>query len=261
MIKLKHQLVVAMLGVLPMATAAYAQPAPTTDDSEPVSCPPGNGEPNAACPQPAQQAPQPPAAPSQTVVVQPTPPPPQPESYEGPVVRQYAHTPWFGMMFGGGVDDFAGSAFRGATRTGGGWNVRLMFGQHSFLGAEVAYIGSAQEIQGLGVRTNNPVLVGNGVEGDLRLNGTRYSFLQPFIFGGVAWRHYTLSQGQSAFADLSNTSNVLEVPAGLGLAVYVGHVIIDARGEYRFAFGGDSNENGNPSLDRWGASGNLGFEF
>lgn len=256
MIKLKHQLVVAMLGVLPMASAAYAQQAPTTDDSEPVSCPPGSaGEPNAACPQPAQQ---PPAATSQTVVVQP--PPPQPESYEGPVVRHY-HAPWIGMMFGGGVDDFAGSVFRGATRTGGGWNVRLVFGQHSYLGAEVAYIGSAQEIQGLGIRTNNPVLVGNGVQGDLRLNGTRYSVLQPYIFGGVAWRHYTLSEGQSAFADLSNTDNVLEVPAGLGLAVYVGPVIIDARGEYRFAFGGNSNENGNPSLDRWGASGNLGFEF
>jgi len=36
---------------------------------------------------------------------------------------------------------------------------------------------------------------------------------------------------------------------------------VDVRGEYRFAFGGNSNDTNGNSLDRWGATGNFGFEF
>ncbi|HEY1810911.1 MAG TPA: hypothetical protein VGG74_01055 [Kofleriaceae bacterium] len=258
MIKLKHQLVVAMLFVLPISSGAYAQQAPTTDDSGPVTCPPPPGESNAACPSPdtSQTAQAEPEA-------QPAPPPP-PAQYSVPpphyTESEQYHIPWLAMTIGGGVDDFAGDTLRHSTQLGGSWNARLTIGQHNILAGEVSYIGSAQNVNGLGIGTRSTI-VGNGVQGDLRLNGTINSMFQPFIYGGAAWRHYSTTETPNAFADLATTDDVFEIPVGAGIAAYFGGLTVDVRGEYRFAFGGNSNDSNGNSLDRWGATGNFGFEF
>jgi hypothetical protein len=250
MIKLKHQLVAALLFVLPMSSGAYAQQAPTTDDSGPVTCPPPPGESDEACPAPPQTAQPQPAAPPPA---QYTPPPPSAES-------QHYHIPWLAMTVGGGVDDFAGDALRHSTQIGGSWNARLTIGQHNILAGEVSYIGSAQNINSLGIGTRSTI-VGNGIQGDLRLNATLDTMFQPFVYAGAAWRHYSTTETPNAFADLATTDDVFEVPVGAGIAAYFGGLTVDVRGEYRFAFGGNSSDSNGNSLDRWGATGNFGFEF
>jgi hypothetical protein len=271
MLTLKHQLLAALLVVLP--TSAYAQQAPTTDDSGPVSCPPGSSsESGEACPPetaqpsqpspPAQPIPQEQPAPSSTNETSQAPSASATVVNNQPVMTERYPGPWLAISVGGGGEDFAGSAMRHATNVGGSWNARLTIGTHSRVAAEISYIGSAQSIAMLGELGRNTTLVGNGAQGVVRLNGTIDTPIQPFVYAGAAYRHYSTTNNGSVFADLSTTDNVLEVPAGGGLAAYFGPFMVDVRGEYRWAFpGGSTVAAGNPTLDRWGASGNFGFEF
>lgn len=172
----------------------------------------------------------------------------------------------FSISAGGGVDDFARSFMRSETSTGGSWNVRATLGTRSYLAGEVSYIGSAQGANGLTAvqSTNSLTLVGNGAQAALRLNATTNQVLQPFIFGGVAWRHYSLSSNGPIIGDISSNDNVLEVPAGLGLGAYFDQFMFDVRGEYRFAWFGSSLEppgQGTGSLDRWGVSATIGYNY
>ena len=232
--------------ILTAGGIAYAD-----DDTEPVTCPP----------QP----------PPQTASAEPLPPSPQPTYVapppaEGETVSPNSHLlGGFGATIsaGGGVTDFAKSGMRDVTNIGGSWNVSMLFGSRSYIAGEVAYIGSAQSIHGpLGFNSNS-TLVGNGAQADLRLNGTIDYPLQPFVYGGAAWRHYSATNENPNLVSLSD--NVLEVPAGLGVAAYVDGLAIEVRGEYRFAFFGNDMIPGvstsNGQLDRWGVSGNIGYEF
>lgn len=225
--------------------SAGAQPA---DDATPITC----ANPDEA---------------TATKVVAPEPstsPPPPPPMAE-PSLVETTEQNWFehvgaSLSIGGGVDDFAKSNMQHATGTGGSWNARLTLGNHSYVGGEIAYIGSAQSIN-----QSNETLIGNGAQAAVRLNGTVDGPIQPFAYGGAAWRHYTLSNsGNSSNVALNDHSDVLEIPVGGGIAGYVAGLVLDVRGEYRFAVAGDSilpGNNGDSNLDRWGVSGNLGFAF
>jgi hypothetical protein len=251
MIKLKHQLVAALLFVLPMSGGAFAQQAPTTDDSGPVTCPPSSpDESSEACPKTDQAAP-PAPAPAPAPAAEYTPPPPP---------REVAYVPWLALSVGGGVSGFAGDTLRNNSDVGGSWNVRLTMGNHSRVAGEVSYIGSAQSINGLGTSSNSTI-VGNGAQADIRLNATLHTMFQPFLYGGVAWRHYSTTTTATTFADLETSDNVFEVPVGAGIAGYFGDFMLDVRGEFRFAWGGGNSDLNGDSLDRWGATGNFGFEF
>jgi len=183
-------------------------------------------------------------------------------------VAEEVYVPWyrrvgFGFTVGGGVDDFARTAMRDLTDIGGSWNARLTIGTHSYIAGEVSYIGSAQSVDFFGLGTN-ATLVGNGVQGNLRVNMTTHSMFQPYIFGGGAWRHYSLSNNDFNAFDINTSDDVAEVPVGAGIAFNYAGFVIDARGEYRWAFGGDmvpSLTNDDRAMDRWGVSGNVGFEF
>ena len=257
MINLKRELGAVALVMLAAGGNATAQPAqPTTsDDSGPVSCPPPPGESNEACPAP-QQAPQ--------AQAQPLPPPPAPAPEAQP--EDWLRTVGFGISAGGGVSDFAGSTMRSETSTGGSWTVNAILGTRSYLAGELAYIGSAQSANGLTAAVSNQslTLVGNGAQGDLRFNTMIHSIWQPFFFGGVAWRHYTLSSNGPIIGDISNGNNVLEVPAGLGLAAYFDEFMVDVRGEYRFTWFGDAlvpPGQSTGSLDRWGVAATIGYNY
>jgi hypothetical protein len=185
----------------------------------------------------------------------PPPPPPAREERESPWQHQ------LGFSVGGGVDDFANGAQRRATDIGGDWNARLTIGTRSFIAAEISYIGSAQTAH-LGPLTGDKTLYGNGAQGALRLNLSGGMLpVQPFIFGGGAWRHYSTTGNNSI------SSDVWEVPAGAGIAGYVADLMIDVRGEYRFAQD-DRTLSRDLGLDRtgssfarWGVSGNVGYVF
>jgi hypothetical protein len=89
--------------------------------------------------------------------------------------------------------------------------------------------------------------------------------LQPFIYGGAAWRHYDVTNTRFNTSDLASSDNVFELPLGIGIAgYYYSGFMLDIRGEYRWAWGNDllNTPNGESvSMNRWGAMANLGHEF
>ncbi|HUS29284.1 MAG TPA: hypothetical protein VMZ53_12285 [Kofleriaceae bacterium] len=174
---------------------------------------------------------------------------------------------------GAGAGGFTSDALRGSAGLGGDWDVRLTLGTRSPLAIEASYIGSAQRLSALGLE-NNAVLVGNGAQGALRLNGTIDFPVQPFIFGGLAWRRYDVTNSAANTSDVAETDDVLEVPAGAGLAGKVSGLIVDVRGEFRYTMNADLVRTGNVdtpvigvsdnefgTMHRWGINANVGYEF
>src|SRR5437879_1578083 len=58
------------------------------------------------------------------------------------------------LQLGGGVTGFSRQGARDQFGTGGYWDVRAILGTDSFIGAELAYVGSAREINAAGVSGN-----------------------------------------------------------------------------------------------------------
>jgi hypothetical protein len=255
MIKLKYQL--ATIATAALAANAYAQPVVPDDTQAGNQCPAPSGSTTAAqCPQPTQPAQPPPQPVQQPTTYQPPPPPAEP-TYVQPEKPWWDHQ--FAISVGGGVDDFARSNAQRQTSTGGSWNARLTMGVHSYVGAELSYIGSAQTMHMFGA---SQTLYGNGAQGAVRLNLLPDLNITPFAYGGAAWRYYSTSGG--AFGN--SHDDKLEVPLGGGIAAYVADMMFDVRGEYRIApnsenVSGNGVEALSGNFDRWGVTGNVGAVF
>lgn len=168
---------------------------------------------------------------------------------------------------GGGASGFTNEQLRDATNPGGDWDVRATIGTRSYIAFEGSYIGSAQSIDALGLDTD-AVLVGNGVQGALRLNTTLNFPVQPFIFAGVGWRRYDLTNIDQNRSDVAGSDDVLEVPMGVGIAGKWNGLILDARGEFRATADEDLVAETNPEfvndkaeMHRWGVKATVGVEF
>ncbi len=166
---------------------------------------------------------------------------------------------------GGGAGGFTDATMSDTTDIGGDWDVRLTVGTRSPLAFEGSYIGSAQNITALGL-DNDAILVGNGMQGALRVNATLDLPVQPFAFGGVAWRRYDLTRADTNLSDVAGSDDVLEVPLGIGIAGRWSGFMLDARGEYRLSSDEDlvpsQNRVGdNADMNRWGVKGTVGVEF
>src|SRR4051812_38382065 len=167
---------------------------------------------------------------------------------------------------GAGAIGFIDETARNATQTGAAWDARLLFGSRSPIAIEGAYVGSVQNIEALGLGTSS-LLLGNGVEGTLRVNLSR-ARVQPYLFGGVGWTRYQLTNAQSNTSSLLGSDDVGTVPLGGGLSARLGPgFILDVRGTYRATFGGDMfqglalNTDTSNAMQTWSASGRVGFEF
>jgi hypothetical protein len=192
-----------------------------------------------------------------------------PDSDRGAYGDEYMPRYGIAIAAGGGASGFTSESLRGTTNPGGDWDVRLTFGTRSPLAFEASYIGSAQSIDALGL-DSDAVLVGNGVQGALRLNTTIDLPVQPFIYGGVAWRRYDLTNTSANTSDISDSDDVLEVPLGVGIAGKFQGLIVDARGEFRPAWFQDlvpeiindtGLSDGYGSMHRWGVNASVGYEF
>lgn len=224
-------------------------------------------------------APTPPLDPNATPPIEPVPEPapvvepvvtpvPVPVAYEGdPTFYDRMLSLGFSLAAGGGVSGFTNDDMRGATDTGGSWTVRAVFGTRSPLAFEASYIGSAQSIDALGL-DNDAVLLAQGIQGALRLNATTNYPVQPFLFGGAAWSHYSLTNTDINTSDVEDDDNVLEIPVGVGIATNLRGFAVDVRGEMRFA----TNENLVPEVSdvvddefakmhRWGVNATIGYAF
>jgi opacity protein-like surface antigen len=182
--------------------------------------------------------------------------PPQPP-------EQKPHGPGVSLSVAGGVSAFSRSSARDFLDTGGAWDVRGVFGTRTLLGLEAAYVGTANGLDAPGGFTRT--LFGNGIEGVGRLNLLRNGLafaggLQPYLFGGLGWTHYHLSNNISTAA-IDNSDDTVQVPVGGGVSYYFAnnHMMLDARFTYRFAFS-DNLINGS-SLDTMGLTARIGADF
>jgi hypothetical protein len=174
------------------------------------------------------------------------------------------------LMAGGGYQDFASSNMRDRTNGGGAWDIRVVAGTRSIIGVEGAYVGSARGFQSLGVTANNPTLVSNGIEGNLRLNVPIIkgaSLIEPYGVVGVGWSQYHISNYNSntqALSDFNATNdNVMTVPFGVGFAYGYKALMVDVRGTYAATYYNNllQGTNGSGTLNTWGVGGQVGFAF
>jgi hypothetical protein len=165
---------------------------------------------------------------------------------------------------GGGVADFTNNTLRSNTGTAGSWQISVAAGTREYVGVEADYVGAAQSINGFGL-ANSGTLARNGLEGLVRVNApffAKKTLLEPYIFGGVGWAHYTITNVTIVTADLVSFDNVLTVPFGAGFSVGYKGFIGDLRFTYRPTFFDNlvSGLSGN-SLNNWNAGAQVGYEF
>jgi OmpA family protein/uncharacterized protein DUF6089 len=244
---------------------AAESPAPAPEPAaEPPTTP---APPKPAAPAPTRRTMAPPPAPAPppppvTPLPSTTPPPPRPPAaanLPGPMSLLGVEA-----SVGGGAIGFIDQGSRAVSGTGASWDARLIFGSRLPLAIETAYVGSAQSIDALGL-SNNAFLVGNGLEGTLRVNLIR-ARIQPYLFAGVGWTHYQVTNTPTNTSSVHSRDDVGTIPMGGGItARIVGAFLLDVRGAYRATFNDDllraavaADSN---SMQSWNVSARVGFEF
>lgn len=108
------------------------------------------------------------------------------------------------------------------------------------------------------------MLVGNGLDTKVRVNLIDDA-VQPFIFTGLGWRHYSLANEDFNTSAVSQDDDVFELPMGVGVAYKISGFLLDARGEYRLTAAEDLmpslNNADHADMHRWGVNANLGYLF
>ncbi|WP_248353722.1 hypothetical protein [Anaeromyxobacter oryzae] len=177
----------------------------------------------------------------------------------GDVGDQLPAPPSVYLLVGGGVTDFTRSVVKDRFGVGGAWDLRLGIGSRSYVGGEVAYVGSFR--RGAGA---DPDLGSSGAEGVLRLQvpyAVRGWLVEPFVFGGIGWSHLSL---RNAAPDVKSTDDIGVIPFGGGLTVGYGNLLLDARFTYRSSFSEDlavAAGPGSKDFSQWGISASVGYEF
>jgi opacity protein-like surface antigen len=238
------------------------------------------------CAQPVAQAPLPPSPPIAAVPETPPPADPLPSEVPQPPMEpvpmasvptepvpapSYLHPVKTNVgveaMVGGSVMGFADEQARSVADTGGGWEARLSVGTRLPLAVEAAYVGSAQNIEALGL-DDAAVLVGSAAEAVARVNFTRNLKVQPYVFGGVGWQHYDLTNAETNNSAIREDDDLFTIPAGAGISFrLVKGLILDVRGTFRTAFDEDlmnaaySATGQDANLHTWDAGARLGWEF
>jgi len=170
------------------------------------------------------------------------------------------------LQVGGGVTGFTREAARDTFKTGGYWDARAILGTRSFLGAEVAYVGSAREITAAGISSNTNLL-GNGAEATVRGNlplQVGNLRVEPFVFGGAGWTHYQLVNNDFNRSNIKDNADALVIPFGTGVGLSYQHFSVDARFTYRAVFNDDmvpTNGDDHLDLQNWGAGLTVGYEL
>jgi len=162
-----------------------------------------------------------------------------------PTIRQFREehlfTTQWGIMAGGGYASFGAKGLRDITQNGGTWDARFILGMHTVLGAELAYVGTANELNGRmpGIN-NNAWIASNAFEGNLRLAtpALRLVPVQAFAFGGAGYNRFSLNNVNGFNSSpLRGSDNTFVLPFGGGVQGNIGqHVTVDGRFTYRAIF-------------------------
>ncbi len=269
----KKTLVATFITSLMSASVALA------DDDVPDAVPqakcPGKSCQTPPAPEPEPAPPPPPPPPPQATY---TPPPmvDQPVvEYEKPGMYSYAwHDPTLqsgiGVSFqlGGGLGGFTDSSVNNisSSEVGGVWQFRATIGSHTPLGLDLAYNGTAYDVQDFsGVTTDT--LIGTNFESALRWNILPHFTWNPYIFAGVGWQHYDLNDNTLTRADsgIGSSDDLAVFPMGAGLAFrdssgFTGEV----RGTFRAAGSSsfiEDSTGADADLHTWETSISLGYEL
>lgn len=168
----------------------------------------------------------------------------------------------FSVTAGGGIFGYTDEDTRDATsEIGGNYTARLAIGTRRPVGFEIGYVGSAQNVEALGL-DEDAVLLSNGVEGVVRLN-MGSAGVQPYLIGGAAWRRYDITNADFNTSSIRDSDDVIEFPVGGGLAFRWQGLVLDARAAYRIATDDDllRTDDEGPRLDAWDVTLKAGLEF
>lgn len=177
-------------------------------------------------------------------------------------------------ILGGGVTGFTDKTMRNTTSNIGGlWDLRVTIGSHLPLALDLSYVGSATNINGLPAG-NRGTLIGTTAEGALRWNMLPHFAWTPYVFGGVGWQRYDVTQTHVSLTDsgMNDHDNLLEFPLGAGMAYRMAGLVFDVRGTFRATTDQNlvlrtlpttltpTSDNFAP-MHTWEASAALGYEF
>jgi hypothetical protein len=257
----------AITSLLSLSVALAQDATPTTAEE---TCDPPCATPPPAAPSPE---PSPPPAPAPTTTYM------QPEQpvveYERPHMYSYAwHDPTLqsgiGVSFqlGGGIGGFTDSSVNNisSSEIGGVWQFRTTIGSHTPLGVDLAYNGTAYDVQDFSGVTSD-TLIGTNFEGALRWNILPHYAWNPYLFAGVGWQHYDLNDNTLTRADsgIGSSDDLAVFPMGVGLAYrdssgFTGEI----RGTFRAAASSSFIEDttgADADLHTWEASAGIGYEL
>lgn len=176
------------------------------------------------------------------------------------------------VTLGGGVMGFTDGTMRDTTSDIGGlWDLRVTLGSHIPLGLELSYLGSATNVDGLPTGQEG-TLIGTTVEGALRFNILPHATFNPYLFAGVGYQRYDVTDVNVRLSDsgMADEDNLIEFPMGAGLSYRVGGLVADLRGTFRATTDEDLVLEDPPGTDAelnfaemhtWQASAALGYEF
>ncbi len=178
-----------------------------------------------------------------------------------------------GVLLGGGVTGFTEKAVRDRTSSVGGlWDLRVTIGSHVPLGLDVSYVGTATNINSGLLPGQSATLIGTAVEGALRWNILPHFTWNPYLFAGVGWQRYDVTQTHATLATIgmNDSDNTVDFPMGLGFNYRMGGFMADIRGVFRATT--DNHlmlkspelfpaSRGYAAMHSWEASAAIGYEF
>lgn len=171
--------------------------------------------------------------------------------------RQLEDRVGLGLTIGGGAQAFIDKDVTDVTGTGGNWDARLIIGTRNVIAGEVAYLGTAQALDALGLE-DSATLVSNGIEGAFRVNFLRGDW-QPYALVGYTWRRYSVTNSEVNTSSVRENANVSEIPVAAGLSYRFRGFLADARFGLHNAFGNSLIPNTN--LSSFSGEAKVGFEF
>jgi hypothetical protein len=173
-----------------------------------------------------------------------------------------------GVTLGGGLTGFTDQAVRNVTTSnvGGLWSARATIGTHIPIGLDLAYNGTAVDVRPLGAAKTG-TLVGTNVEAALRWNVLPHYMINPYLFAGIGWQRYDVTNANYSMADvgMADKDNLSVFPMGAGVAYRdKSGLVLDVRGTFRAAPNPGlirDPSGGAADLHTWDAGANLGYEF
>lgn len=175
-------------------------------------------------------------------------------------------------ILGGGVAGFTDKAMRSTTSDLGGlWDLRITIGSHIPLALDIGYVGTATNINGLPTG-NKGTLIGTTAEGALRWNMLPHFAWTPYLFAGMGWQRYDVTQTSVSLSDagMNDHDNLLVFPMGAGVAWRMAGFVADIRGTFRAATDENlvltsplppSSNNTFAPMHTWEAAAAVGYEF